>query len=162
METQIEKPKRRGGQKKGTTHSGSFKKGDDPRRQTRMARDPITGKPVSIAALARADTYLALELIRKVIPDETQRMELRLTAAKTLVNLGWADAPRAIISSVTHHNGSLPSVTQLMDALQTGQPLQLPELPSINQSEVIDIEATDSLTKGTVKPVKTRLCEDLE
>jgi len=162
MQTELVKPKRRGGQKKGTTHSGSFKKGDDPRRQTRMARDPVTGKPVSIAAMARADTYLALELIRKVIPDESLRMELRLTAAKTLVNLGWADAPRAIISSVTHHNGNLPSVNQLMEALQSGQPIKLPELPPLNQSEVIDIEVADSLKKGTLNPVNTGLCEDSE
>lgn len=108
-----------------------------------MARDPVTGKPVSIASMARADTHLALELIRKVIPDESLRMELRLTAAKTLVNLGWAAAPRAIVSSVTHHAGNMPSVNQLMDALHTGEPLQLPALPSVNQPEVIDVESVN-------------------
>jgi hypothetical protein len=137
------------GMRKGQTHSGSFKAGvADPRRMTKMMYDE-NGDAISVSQLARNDTRLALDLIRKVIPDESLRLELRLTAAKTLVNLGWAAAPRAIVSSVTHHQGNLPSTQALMHALETGEPLQLAPAEDPN---TIDMDA-NSLVKGAANPV---------
>jgi len=130
------------GPPKGSTHSGSFRSGADPRRMQKMVYDP-SGKPISIAQMARNDTRLALDLIRQVLPDTKQPMDRRLHCAKILINLGWAAAPRAIVSSVTHHQGNLPSTDALMHSLQTGAPLELP--PPTN-AEIIDIPS-DSLSQ---------------
>jgi hypothetical protein len=130
------------GPPKGSTHSGSFRSGADPRRMKKMLYDP-SGKPMSIAQLARNDTRLALDLIRQVLPDTKQPMDRRLHCAKLLINLGWAAAPKAIVSSVTHHQGNLPSTDALMHSLATGEPLQL---PPPNDSEIIDIPS-DSLSQ---------------
>lgn len=136
----TEVKKDRGGLRPGTKHAGSFKP-NDPRFQRNAVMLGPNGKPVSVAQLARNDTRLALDLIRQVLPDEKQPMDRRLHCAKMLISLGWAAAPRAIVSSVTHHQGNLPSSEALMHALQTGEPLQL---PSANESEIIDIP-NDSL-----------------
>ena len=110
--------------------------------------DP-NGKPVSISQLARNDTRLALDLIRQVLPDTKQPMDRRLHCAKLLINLGWAAAPRAIVSSVTHHQGNLPSTDALMHSLTTGEPLQIAPAEDPN---TIDMDA-DSLQKGASDPI---------
>lgn len=136
------------GLKPGTKHSGSFKPGD-PRFQKKMVMFGEDGKPISISQLARNDTRLALDLIRQVLPDEKQPLDRRLHCAKMLINLGWAAAPRAIVSSVTHHQGNLPSTQALMHALETGEPLQLAPAEDPN---TIDMDA-NSLVKGAANPV---------
>jgi hypothetical protein len=134
--------KSKGGLKPGTKHAGSFKPGDPRFERKKLMLDP-NGKPVSISQLARNDTLLALDLIRQVLPDEKQPMDRRLHCAKILVGLGWAAAPRAIVSSVTHHQGSLPTSEALMHALQTGEPLQL---PTPSEPDTIDM-GCDSLSR---------------
>jgi hypothetical protein len=134
--------KDKGGLRPGTKHAGSFKPGD-PRFQNKMVMLGANGKPVSISQLARNDTRLALDLIRQVLPDEKQPMDRRLHCAKILINLGWAAAPRTLISSVTHHQGNLPSTDALMHSLATGEPLQL---PPATDAEIIDIPS-DSLVQ---------------
>lgn len=148
---------------KGTrkANSGSFVK-NDPRFAPRRAIDPETGKPIAISELARRDTHLALAVIREVLSDNKQRIEMRLSAAKTLVSLGWAAAPRTIVSSVTHHAGNLPSVNQLVEALHSGQPIHLPELPTANEAVVIDMEAPNSIEKGASDPVTNGVYRDPE
>ena len=143
MEVLTVKPKRKSpapGTKKAT--AGSFVK-NDPRFTVKRAIDPTTGKPISVAELARRDTHLALAVIREVLDNKRTRIEMRMSAAKALLSLGWADAPRQQITAVMHTNGSLPSVTQLLNALNTGESLELPALPSINQPEVIDVESVN-------------------
>ena len=144
----VSEPKNKGGLKPGTKHAGSFKPGADPRRMRKMIYD-ASGKPVSVAQMARNDTRLALDLIRQVLPDEKQPMDRRLHCAKLLINLGWAAAPRAIVSSVTHHQGNLPSTDALMHSLTTGEPLQIAPAEDPN---TIDMDA-DSLQKGASDPI---------
>jgi hypothetical protein len=143
----TEVKKDRGGLRPGQKHAGSFKPGD-PRFQRNAVMLGPNGKPVSVAQLARNDTRLALDLIRQVLPDEKQPMDRRLHCAKMLISLGWAAAPRAIVSSVTHHQGSLPSSEALMHALQTGEPLQL---PSPSEPNTIDMDC-DSLNRTVTSP----------
>ena len=163
MQTNIEfKPKRKSpakGVRK--ANSGSFKK-DDPRFTVRRAIDPTTGKPISVAELARRDTHLALAVIREVLENKRTRIEMRMSAAKALLSLGWADAPRQHLTAVVHSQGSLPSVHQLMQALTSGEPLELPQLPAANHAEIIDLEPSDSLSKGAINPVDSMVIEDRE
>jgi hypothetical protein len=114
-------PKRRG-VKVGTVHSGSFKKGYDPRRSVPAERRNLL-QEVSIAASGHATD--AIEFLAKVYANGEEEMKFRLQAASMLLDRGVGSA----VSMQVHRQIVEPSSGQI-----GGQNGQIPALGSSSSS----------------------------
>jgi hypothetical protein len=136
-----EAPKRRG-LKPGQVHSGSFKKGDDPRRPCGMAT--IDG--IKFADMARQLGPAVMEWWDQVWRDERHPVPVRLRASELIVERGYGKAPLNIDVNVNRPLNTL-SREELM-AIAGAQP-QLTDERDDDDDDVIEASFTTVSTTET-------------
>lgn len=134
---------KRRGLRPGQTHSGSFRKGDDPRRAHGM---PIyDGK--TLAQLARQHGPACLQFMRRAMDDEGVPWKDRIRAAEIILDRGYG---KAVSTLEVRDVRPIQSLTrsELM-AIASGVN---PQLPITIDGEAVEVSSTADLTADTEKP----------
>ena len=103
-------------------NSGHFKKGHDPRRSVGLRL--VNGK--TLAQVAREHTLEAIELIRGVIVDPSQKTCDRLKAAEYMLDRGWGKAVSVVQMEVNDHTEIRELTREALLALASGKAPHLP------------------------------------
>lgn len=123
------------GLRPGQKHSGSFRKGDDPRRpQGQRLYDGMT-----VAQIARLHGPECIELWLKAMGDEKAPWNARIRAAELVMERGHGKAISVVDMQVTHHRPLVTLSTEELEAIAAGE---IPELPITIDGEAVTVPQT--------------------
>lgn len=127
-----EAERRRPGLKPGQKHSGSFRRGDDPRRAGGMKLyDGMT-----LAQIARLHGPRCIELWVKAMQDESVPWATRIRASELIIERGHGKAISVIDMQVTQNKPLHALTTQELEAIAAGD---LPRLPVTIDGESVAV-----------------------
>jgi hypothetical protein len=123
---------RRPGLKPGQRHSGSFRKGDDPRR-TGGAKlyDGMT-----VAQMCRLQGPRSVEFLTRVRDDESAPLPSRIRAVELLLDRGFGRAVSIVDMQVTTHRSLTSLSTEELEAIARGES---PRLPITLDGEAVEV-----------------------
>jgi hypothetical protein len=110
------------GLKPGQVHSGSFKKGFDPRR----VGGTILYDGMTVAQMARQQGPKCIQLLARVVDDESAPLRERIAAADKLLDRGFGKAVSVVDMNVTHSRDIRTLTRDELRAIAAGEAPRLP------------------------------------